>query len=73
MDQELSQRLATLEQKIDSMYATVEKLRLYFFWTGVITVALFILPLIGLAFVIPSFLNTYANVDNLDTLNSLVQ
>jgi len=48
-------RLQTLETKIDEMYVSVEKLRKYFLWTGIITVALIVLPLIGLLFALPSF------------------
>lgn len=80
MEPDLTQRLAALEQKIDAMYASVEKLRKYFLWTGIITVALFILPLVGLIFVIPSFISSYTQMDGiaqpnnqLDTLNSLLQ
>ena len=52
-------RLTELEKKIDAIYVSVEKTRKYFFWTMVITVVLFIVPLIGLAFAIPSFLTNY--------------
>lgn len=69
MDSEITQRLAALEQKVDAMYASVETLRKYFLWTGVVTVALFVLPLIGLLFAIPSFLNTYKNIGNIDSLD----
>ena len=59
MDSETSQRLAALEQKIDLIYISVEKTRKYFFWTMVITIALFVVPLIGLVFAIPAFLTNY--------------
>lgn len=59
MDTETSQRMAQLEQKIDAIYASVEKTRKYFQWTLIITVALFVLPLIGLAFAIPAFMANY--------------
>ena len=68
MEPELSQRIAALEQKVDAMFASVEKLRKYFLWTGIITVALIVLPLIGLAFALPSFLNSYSQIGNIDTL-----
>lgn len=67
MEPELSQRIAALEGKVDAMYASVEKLRKYFLWTGIITVVLFVVPLIGLIFVIPSFINSYANIANFDS------
>lgn len=52
-------KLAELEKKIDAIYSSVEKTRTYFKWTMIITVALFILPLIGLLFAIPSFMSNY--------------
>ncbi len=53
------ERIDALEKKIDAIYVSVEKTRRYFFWTMVITVGALVLPLIGLAFAIPSFVNTY--------------
>lgn len=47
-----------LEKKIDAIYVSVEKTRQYFLWTLIITLVLFFLPLIGLMFAIPAFLNT---------------
>lgn len=80
MEPNVAERLAVLEQKVDAMYASVEKLRKYFLWTGIITVVLFVVPLIGLAFAIPSFINSYAQIGNFDqtsggtgALNSLLQ
>lgn len=70
MESELSQRIAALESKVDAMYASVEKLRKYFLWTGIITVVLFIVPLIGLMLVIPSFINSYAQIGSYDTNGS---
>jgi hypothetical protein len=67
----IDQRLAALETKIDAMYATVEKLRKYFLWTGIITVILFVLPLIGLLFAIPSFLQSYSDLGSIDSINAV--
>jgi hypothetical protein len=61
MDQEMQNKMAGLEKKIDQIYMSVEKTRKYFFWTMVVTVVVVVLPLIGLIFAIPSFLNTYTN------------
>ena len=52
-------RLAALEAKVDAIYVSVEKTRKYFMWTLIITIALFILPLVGLMFAIPAFMNNY--------------
>lgn len=70
MEPDLNQRIGALEQKIDAMYVSVEKLRKYFLWTGIITVALIVFPLIGLAFVVPSFINSYTQIGNFDQSNS---
>ncbi len=64
MEPDTSNKLALLEQKIDAIYISVEKTRKYFFWTMMVTLALFILPLIGLLFAIPSFLSSYTNTIN---------
>lgn len=58
MDEELLQRLDAQEKKIDAIYKSVEKTRRYFKWTLIITIALIVLPAIGLIFVIPFYLNT---------------
>jgi hypothetical protein len=66
MDPETQNKMAGLEKKIDLIYASVEKTRKIIMWTGIITIAVIVLPLIGLVFVIPQFLSNYA-----DTLNSV--
>jgi type IV secretory pathway component VirB8 len=59
MDPQLSERVKTLEEKIDKIYVSVEKTRRYFFWTLVISIAVIVLPAIALVFVIPQFLSSY--------------
>lgn len=59
MDQELQKRLETLEQKIDAIYISAEKTRRYFLWTMIVTLVVFIVPLVGLMFAIPMFLSSY--------------
>ena len=49
--------LAELETKVDAVYKSAEKTRKYFLWTIMGSVAVLLLPLIGLIFVIPQFLN----------------
>jgi hypothetical protein len=62
MDQEMTDRLlAAVEaqgKKIDEVAESVHRVRQYMFWTAVATVAFLVLPLVGLAFVIPSVLGT---------------
>lgn len=66
MEPALEARITTLEQKIDAVYTSVEKTRKYFLWTMIISVALFVLPLIGVALVLPAFLNSY--IGNIQSL-----
>jgi hypothetical protein len=60
----VQQKLTELENKVDAIYASVEKTRKYFLITMIITVAAIILPLIGLAFAIPNLLDTYSKALN---------
>lgn len=66
MQPDIENKIAEIEKKIDQIYVSVEKTRKIIMWTGIITLAVIILPLIGLMFVIPSFLSNYT-----DTINSL--
>ena len=61
MDQETKNKIEELEKKVDKIYVSVEKTRKYFFWTMLATLVVFILPLLGLIFVVPSFLSNYTN------------
>ncbi len=65
IDPELSQRLDELSVKVDAAYRAAEAARKYLFWTGVVTAALFILPLIGLLFVLPQFFSYYSTASSL--------
>lgn len=56
---QLVSKIDVLEKKIDALTRSAETIRKIFLWTGIITVALFVLPLIGLVFAIPSFLSNY--------------
>ena len=60
MDNEILKKLEESDQKIDEIYKSVEKTRKYFLWTLIITLAVFVLPLIALLFIIPSFLSSYS-------------
>lgn len=53
------ERLISIENKIDEIQKSVEKTRQYLLWTLVITVAMIVLPAIGLMFAIPSFVGQY--------------
>lgn len=61
MDEELERRLDAQDDLLSKIYTSSEKTRKYFLWTLIATLALFILPLIGLLFVIPEFLSSYTS------------
>ena len=64
-DVELRQRLDTLEKKINDAFVAADKTRKYMMWTGIISLALFVLPLIGLLFALPQFINTYSQIGSM--------
>lgn len=66
MEPDITARLTALETKIDAIYVSVEKTRKYFLTSAIVTVVMVVLPIIGLLFVIPSFLSTYTT--SIDTL-----
>lgn len=59
MNPDMAQQLKEQREMIEKIYISVEKTRKYFLWTMIITIALFVLPLIGLMFAIPSLISTY--------------
>lgn len=58
MDQELKERLDRMDLQLEEVYRSSERIRKYFFWSLILGLAFFILPLIGLLFAIPYYLKT---------------
>ncbi len=63
---DILKKIEAQAEMINNIYVSVEKTRKYFLWTMIITVALFIIPLILLAFAIPSYLNQLNSVINME-------
>lgn len=61
MDPETKEKLEALQKRVEEIYISVEKTRKYFLWTLVITIVMIVLPLIGLAIVIPIFMRTLSS------------
>mgnify|MGYP001613990608 CR=1 FL=1 len=57
MEQEILRQIAVQNEVLQKVFVSVEKTRKYFMWTLIITLALFIIPLVGLLFAIPMLLN----------------
>jgi hypothetical protein len=54
--------LVVLEQKIDKLQKSMDKMNRYFFWTGVLTLVFFVLPLVGLLFAVPYIASQYSQM-----------
>lgn len=50
------------KEKLIEIHESVERIRSYFFWMLVAVVISFVLPLIGLLFAIPKFIQTYSSL-----------
>ena len=66
MDEEqILQKLSELEEKLDNVYKSTERTRKYILWMFIISILVVVLPLIGLVFIIPQFLNLYSDLGSL--------
>ncbi len=66
MDPELKKKIDEQGTKIEAIYQSVEKTRKYFLIMTWVTILAILIPMIGLAFVLPSFMSNYTS-----TLNDL--
>ncbi|MFZ2970731.1 MAG: hypothetical protein WA063_06285 [Minisyncoccia bacterium] len=60
-EEQILEILKQNQEMIAKTYASAEKMRKYFLYSLLITIVMFVLPLIGLIIVIPMFINTYVN------------
>ncbi len=64
MEQEILRKVEENAKMLEAVYRSTEKIRKYFLWMLIIAIAFTVIPLIGLAFVIPSYLNTLNSLSN---------
>ena len=62
MENETLDLVRKQDEKIDAIYKSVEKTRKYILIVTIATVVVFVLPLIGLMFAIPSFISSYSDL-----------
>lgn len=62
MEQELMKKIEALEIQLQENTKMILQMRKFFLWTLIISGAIIILPLIGLLFAIPQFLDTYGSL-----------
>jgi hypothetical protein len=60
--EEIIKKIDELDEKIDAIYISAEKTRKYFLFIVWITIIAIVLPLIGLVFAAPSFLDSYSSL-----------
>ena len=63
MDPEIQKKFEEQDRKLEQIFLSVEKMRRYFLWTLIISIAVIVLPLIGLLIVIPQFLSLYSGAN----------
>ena len=60
--EKIEENLIHLEEKIDAVYASVEKVRKYLLITLIVTVVTIVLPIIIALFMIPVALSTFGSM-----------
>ena len=63
----IEKKILELENKLDATYAAAHKVLTYMRWTGIITIAVVVVPLFIIPFFVPSFLASQG-VGNLNSL-----
>ncbi len=58
MEEEIKKQFSQQQELLERIYQSAEKTRKYFLWTIIISVALFVIPLIIVLFMLPSFIKT---------------
>lgn len=61
MEPDIQKKLEEQDAKLEAIYVSVEKIRKYLLITAWVTLAVVVLPAIGLVFIIPAFINSYTS------------
>jgi type IV secretory pathway component VirB8 len=61
MEEDIKNRLDAQDEYLVKIYKSVEKTRKYFMWTLIVSIVMFFIPLLGLIFILPSFLSSYSS------------
>lgn len=59
---DIQKQLAEQKELLERIYSATEKTRRMFTWTLIISVAVIILPLIAMAFIIPTIMSSYSGL-----------
>lgn len=69
--EDVQKKFELMDAKLNAIYESVEKTRKYFLVIMWVTVAMVVIPAVGLAVVIPTFISTYTSSLDLDSLEGL--
>ena len=58
MEQDILNKLQAQEVLLQQVYESVEKTRKYFLWTLIGSIAMFVLPLLAIAVILPKLIST---------------
>lgn len=58
MEPEILKKLEEQEKRIHDIFVSVERTRKYFLWTLIISIAVLVLPLVGIVLLLPTVLST---------------
>lgn len=61
-EQEVIEKLEEMDKKLDKVYISSEKTRKYILAMLILSIAVVVLPLVGLIFIIPQFLSIYSDL-----------
>ena len=59
-EEDIKKQLELQQQALAKIYKSVEQTRKYFLWSMMGTVAMFVLPLIGLLILVPKIISSYS-------------
>lgn len=62
---QLEARIRAMEQKLDETFVMTRKTYRFIMIGAIATILMLVLPLIGLVFVIPSFISTYSSMGSI--------
>ncbi|MCA9357772.1 hypothetical protein KC902_00740 [Candidatus Kaiserbacteria bacterium] len=65
MDSKTQEQINEIERKVAAIYVSVEKTRKYMLITAWVTLAVIVLPLVGLLFAVPALIKTVTEASSL--------
>ena len=61
MEEDLAKQLKEQQIMLEKIFRSAERTRRYFMWTLIVSLVVFVIPLIIMIFVLPSFIGVYTS------------